>query len=211
MLRPIRNPIVIAGDMNTTGEDGSVISIKSAALKKINDPGFWATEGVKYATGVGFAMGVTTFAFKSTKFQGDPTASGVMLLAANPEQKFFKTLKAYRFSDGAQVDFRGDAALSANGREGTLSNSNERAGKGFVTTFALPRTFATKGKFKLDWIFVKAYVRNDSKKADTYRFAPAFARSMNEVNEALEDPLSDHAPISVDLPLAQPALPISSQ
>jgi endonuclease/exonuclease/phosphatase family metal-dependent hydrolase len=88
MIRPIHNPVIVAGDMNTTGEDGSVLSLKSAALKKINDPAFWATQGVKYATGVGLVMDLASFGFKRTKFQGDPTASGVPLLAANPEQRF---------------------------------------------------------------------------------------------------------------------------
>ena len=207
LLRPIRNPVIIAGDMNTTGADGSVTSITSAALKKMNDPAFWATKGIKYATGVGLAMDVATFGFKTTKFQGDPTASGVPLLAANPEQGFFKDLDKYRFDDGTRIDFRGDAGLSLNGREGTLGNSNERGGKGFVTTYALPRTLGAKGKFKLDWIFVKAYLKEDDSAADSYRFAPGFARTMNEANEALDEPLSDHAAISVDLPITRPASP----
>jgi endonuclease/exonuclease/phosphatase family metal-dependent hydrolase len=209
LLHPIHNPIVIAGDMNTTGADGSVISITSYALKKMNDPAFWATKGIKYATGVGFAMDIASFTFKTTKFQGDPTASGIPLLAANPEQGLFKDLDDYRFEDGTRVDFRGDAELSANGREGTLSNSNERAGKGFVTTFELPRTFGAVGKYKLDWIFVKDYHGDDAKAADSYRFAPSFARSMNAANDALEEPLSDHAPVSADFPLTRPALQAS--
>jgi endonuclease/exonuclease/phosphatase family metal-dependent hydrolase len=209
LLHPIHNPIVIAGDMNTTGADGSVISITSYALKKMNDPAFWATKGIKYATGVGFAMDIASFTFKTTKFQGDPTASGVPFLAANPEQKLFKDLGNYRFEDGTRVDLRGDAELSANGREGTLSNSNERAGKGFVTTFALPRTFGAVGKYKLDWIFAKGYLGDDAKAADSYRFAPTFARSMNAANDALEEPLSDHAPVSADFPLTRPALQAS--
>ena len=94
-----------------------------------------------------------------------------------------------------------------NGREGTLGNSNERASKGFVTTFGLPRTLGAVGKFRLDWIFVKGYLKDDPGATDSYRFAPAFARTMNEANEALNPPLSDHAAISVDLPITQPALP----
>jgi endonuclease/exonuclease/phosphatase family metal-dependent hydrolase len=207
MVGPIHNPVVIAGDMNTTGTDGSVTSIKSAALKKLNSPSFWATQGVKYATGVGLAMDVASFGFKTTKFQGDPTASGVPLLAANPEQNFFQELQKYRFDDGTRIDFRGDEGLSLNGRDGTLGNSNERAAKGFVTTFSLPRTLGAKGKFRLDWIFVKAYLKDDSKTADSYRFAPGFARTMDDTNQALAEPLSDHAAISVDLAITQPASP----
>jgi hypothetical protein len=94
-----------------------------------------------------------------------------------------------------------------NGRGGTLGNSNERASKGFVTTFALPRTLGAVGKFRLDWIFVKGYLKDDPAAADSYRFAPGLARTMNESNEALNQSLSDHAAISVDLPITQPALP----
>ena len=211
MIRPIHNPVVIAGDMNTMGQDGTNLSLKSAALKKINDPAFWATQGVKYATGVGLIIDVASFGFKTAKFQADPTASGVPLLAANPEQGFFKDLDKYRFDDGTRIDFRGDATLSVNGRGGTLGNSNERASKGFVTTFALPRTLGAVGKFRLDWIFVKSYLKDDPGAADSYRFAPAFARTMNETNEALDPRLSDHAAISVDLPITQPALPGSKK
>src|ERR1700733_2165187 len=206
MIRPISNPLVVAGDMNTTGMDGSVLNIKSAVVKKLNSPTFWATQGVKYATGVGFVMDAITFTFKSTKFQGDPTASGVPLLAPNPEEPFFDQLEKYRFDDGTRLDFRGDEELSINHRDGTLGNSNERASKGFVTTFSLPRTLGAKGKFKLDWIFVKAYLKDDSGASDSYRFAPSFARTLDDANEALAEPLSDHAAISVDLPLVQPAL-----
>ncbi len=211
MARSIPNPVVIAGDMNTTGHDGTVLNIKSALVKKLNDPAFWATQGVKYATGVGLIMDVASFGFKTAKFQADPTASGVPLLAANPEQGFFKDLNKYRFDDGTRIDFRGNAELSVNGRTGTLSNSNERASKGFVTTFDLPRTFAALGKFRLDWIFVRAYLKDNPETADSYRFAPSFARTMNEVNNALDPRLSDHAPISVDLPITQPALPGSKK
>ena len=211
MIRPIHNPVVIAGDMNTMGQDGTNLSLKSAALKKINDPAFWATQGVKYATGVGLIIDVASFGFKTAKFQADPTASGVPLLAANPEQRFFKDLDKYRFDDGTRIDFRGDATLSVNGRGGTLGNSNERASKGFVITFALPRTLGAVGKFRLDWIFVKSYLKDDPEAADSYRFAPAFARTMNETNEALDPRLSDHAAISVDLPITQPAMPGSKK
>jgi endonuclease/exonuclease/phosphatase family metal-dependent hydrolase len=211
MIRPIHNPLIVAGDMNTTGKDGSVLSIKSAVLKKLNSPTFWATQGIKYATGVGAVMDVASFTFKTTKFQGDPTASGVPLLAPNPEKGFFDDVERYRFDDGTRIDFRGDEELSVNDRDGTLGNSNERASKGFVTTFSLPRTLGPKGKFKLDWIFVKGYLKEDAGTADSYRFAPGFARTLDDANEALDDPLSDHAAISVDLPLVQPALPGSKK
>ena len=65
-------------------------------------------------------MDVAGLAFKTTKFQSDPTASGVPLLAANPEQGLFKEINKFRFDDQTRLDFRGDAALSVLGRQGTL-------------------------------------------------------------------------------------------
>ncbi len=206
-IKPISHPVIVAGDMNTTGADGSVTSIKYALMKKLNDPSYWATKGVKYATGVGFGMDVAGLAFKTTKFQSDPTASGVPLLAANPEQGLFRDLNKFRFDDKTRLDYRGDAALSVLGRSGTLGNSNERGNKGFMTTFALPRTLGIVGKYRLDWIFVKAYLNDDPASPDSYRFAPHFARTMNEANEVFADFLSDHAAISVDLPIVQSAAP----
>ena len=54
-----------------------------------------------------------------------------------------------------------------------------------MTTFALPRTLGIVGKYRLDWIFVKAYLKDDPTSADSYRFAPHFARTMNEANEVI--------------------------
>ena len=50
---------------------------------------------------------------------------------------------------------------------------------------------------------MKSYLKDDSGAADSYRFASAFARTMNETNEALDSRLSDYA---ADLPMTQPAL-----
>jgi hypothetical protein len=62
-------------------------------------------------------------------------------------------LKDFRFDDGGAFDFRGSKEHSIGRSEETLSDSNERASKGFVSTLEL------KGKItvelKLDWIFVK--------------------------------------------------------
>ena len=115
--------------MNTTGADGTVLSIKSAVLKKLIDPSYWATKGVKYATGVGFGMDIAGLAFKTTKFQSDPTASGVPLLAANPEQGLFKELNKFRFDDQMRFDYRGDADsryLAARGPWATRTSAAAR-------------------------------------------------------------------------------------
>jgi hypothetical protein len=59
---------------------------------------------------------------------------------------------------------------------------------------------------KLDWILVKAYATDPRDDTQPYRFAPHFARTLGSINYALDTRLSDHNPISVDLPFAEPVL-----
>ena len=41
----------------------------------------------------------------------------------------------------------------------------------------------------------------------TITAAPAFAQTMDDANQALDEPLSDHSAITVVLPLVRPASP----
>ena len=58
----------------------------------------------------------------------------VRFVSKNPEEKFFTTLKDFRFQDGGAFDFRGSKQISVGGSEETLSDSNVRASKRFVST-----------------------------------------------------------------------------
>jgi hypothetical protein len=91
----------------------------------------------------------------------------------------------------------------AYGVEFTLANSNQRDVKGFATTFQFERALEVVGKVKLDWIFVKAYLASPRDDNGRYRFAPRFARTLGSINYALPTRLSDHDPISVDLPFGE--------
>jgi hypothetical protein len=130
----------------------------------------------------------------------DPTAKNIPLLAPNPEEGFFKMLEDFRFDDGTVFDFRGADERTVSGYGGTLGNSNERDAKGFVVTFGVDRTVGPIGKAKLDWVFVKPYIEDPDDEHGPYIFAPHFGRTLGEFNEALDRRLSDHRPISVDLP-----------
>jgi len=57
------------------------------------------------------------------------------------------------------------------------------------------------GRYKLDWFFVKPLIRHSSGNGMSYEFAPHFPVTMRELNGAVPDGVSDHAPITVDLPL----------
>ena len=136
-----------------------------------------------------------------------PTAHSVPLLGENPEAKFFTTLHRFRFADGGILDFRGNRERSSNLREGKLADSNERGEKGFVPTNELGRTYGPTGQYKIDWIFVKPPEYSDSDPAKmSYRFAPHFGRTLKALNYAIPERISDHSPITVDLPLSEPPL-----
>jgi len=58
---------------------------------------------------------------------------------------------------------------------------------------------------KLDWIFVKPPSLGEPYSKDApHKFAPHFGRTLKLLNEAVKERISDHAPIMVDLPLAEP-------
>ena len=199
-LRDVRTPVILAGDLNTTGADSSPTSIKKQVYQRLGSAEFWVNTVAKYASGVGLAYDVVRGGVNTYKNLDDPTARNVPLFGPNPEAEMFHVLEDFRFRDGLAFDFRGDDKRTINGTHGTLANSNQRDTKGFVTTFEFPRTLVVVGKMKLDWIFVKAYLTDPRDDRQTYRFAPHFARDLASVNYALPRRLSDHDPISVDLP-----------
>jgi hypothetical protein len=138
----------------------------------------------------------------------DPTVKSIPLISPNPERKFFTTLENFRFSDGGAFDFRGDASRSRGSKGKPLSNSNERGRMGFVTTYQVKRPIGFIGKYKLDWIFVKPAKLTDSTDlGQSYLFAPHFGQTLTDINEILEDRISDHRPIIVELPLSEARLP----
>ncbi len=203
-LAAINHPVIVAGDFNTTSGDTSPTSIKREVYRTLGSSKFWATKGIKYATGLGLAYDVMTGGVNLVKNYNDPTAKDVPVVAPNPEYDLFRMLEDFRFEDGTTFDFRGDKDRSINGSEGTLGNSNQRESKGFASTYSVERSLASTGKLKLDWILVKPYVEDPRDPSQPYRFAPHYARTMREINYALDDRISDHNPISVDLPFQEP-------
>ena len=127
-------------------------------------------------------------------------------LADNPERALFQSIEKFRFDDGTVFDFRGEEDRTDPPTTGTLADSNQRAAKGFTTTFQFERTLGPKGKFRLDWIFVKAYGEDPRDPKGPYRDAPHFAHTLDSINYAFAERLSDHSPISVDLPFEEPKL-----
>ena len=198
--------VVLAGDMNTSTHDGTPLSIERALKNRLGSKSFWAKQALGILTGVRLPTLLLT-GMNAYRTQADPTVRSIPLVASNPEADFFDKLKDFRFADGNSFDFRGERERSIDRQDGPLANSNERGDKGFITTFEVERTIAFVGKFKLDWIFVKPLSLTEPYAKDQpHRFAPHFGRTLKMLNEALKDRISDHAPIMVDLPIADPVL-----
>lgn len=136
----------------------------------------------------------------------DRTPDDIADMFSHPVKPLFTLIQNYRFADGGAFDFRGDSKRSINGKDGTLANSNQRGLIGFKTTFSVKRPIAAlgAGKYRLDWVFVKSFLKNSYDKTGPYRLAPHFGETLEELNTSLKQPISDHHPNVVDLPLQEP-------
>jgi endonuclease/exonuclease/phosphatase family metal-dependent hydrolase len=206
-IKDIKHPVILAGDMNTSGKDLRPTSIQRELAKRFGSSKFWIKRGLGYALGYGLVEDIFLGGISFGRSQGDPTVKHIPFISPNPERKFFDTLESFRFADGKAFDFRGDDERSSNGRENKLANSNQRAVKGFVTTYQVKRPFKFIGKYKLDWFFVKPANITDADKDDQpYRFAPHYGRTLFRISAAIEDRISDHHPLLIDLPLGEPRI-----
>ena len=201
-IKDIDNPVVVAGDMNTTTKDATPTSLRREIMRRFGSKKFWIKQSVKFLMGLSWANALLLDGFNEYRKQADPTVRSIPFLATNPEAKFFEVLKKFRFSDGGAFDFRGDRGRSVGDSNSPLANSNQRGAKGFITTLEVERPIGFVGKFKLDWIFVKPPgLKAPHGDGQPYIFAPHFGRTLKELNRSLEDRISDHDPLIVDLPL----------
>jgi endonuclease/exonuclease/phosphatase family metal-dependent hydrolase len=210
-VRDTNNPVIIAGDMNTTGSDSTPTSIQNMLYKRYGSADFWTTKGVQWATGVGI---IYTGAKAIGKLSGiqyriDPTSANIPGASPNLERGFFSSLEKFRFSDGKAIDFRGVPTRTVNGTAGTLADSNQRQGAGFTPTFSAELIWGKVklAKFKLDWFFVKANIDSPREAKGSFLFAPQFARTLVNLNNSPPEPIADHSPITVELPFGEPAQP----
>ncbi len=203
-VQTIRNPVVFAGDLNTTGRTNTPTSVRNEIMSRVTDYQFWIGQTISWFHPLGIWQHMLT---PVRYFHGynDPTAFHLPIVWNNREQPLFRSVERFRFADGRGFDFRGEPARTLNGRGGTLADSNERARKGFIPTYAFARDYGgLVGRFKLDWIFVKPHTASPRRGDQPWLLAPAFPRTMRELNQATPDRLSDHPPITVDLQLAEP-------
>jgi hypothetical protein len=204
-IKEVEHPVIVAGDLNTSGTDGTPTSIRREILNRVKNYEFWVMQALRWGTPASLPL---TMLMPVNYFKNylDPTSTHLPVIGSNKEAILFRHVERFRFVDRMAFDFRGEAEHNSNDKSRTLANSNQRARKGFEPTFTLKRDFGgLVGRYKLDWIFVKPYIPHPRGKGMSYQFAPHFPLTMRDLNNAVPDGISDHAPITVDLPLSDPA------
>lgn len=206
-VKGVRNPVIVAGDMNTSTRDATPTSVQREIKKRLGSKKFWIEKGLGWLTGIEIPRSIFLRGYNEYRKQADPTVRSIPFVAPNPEADFFDELKDFRFADGGAFDFRGERRRSVGDKTDPLANSNQRGGKGFVTTYEVERTIGFVGRFKLDWIFVKPPgLTEPYDERGPHRLAPHFGRTLKSLNDSIEDRISDHSPVVVDLPLEEPTI-----
>jgi len=205
-IKGIKHPVIVVGDFNAAPDDLSPTSAWRVAERAAKNPETWVALGTNALLPHALVLNTTRFATKFTKNLNDPFAPDIRVVSPNPLKPMFKMIEDYRFKDGGAFDFRGDTQCSINSKNKMLANSNERGTKGFKTTWRVKRPISIIGKYRLDWVFVKSYLKDPFDKLSTYRFAPHFGETLEEMNTSLITPISDHHPNVVDLPFGEPNL-----
>ena len=203
-VRSVQNPVILAGDFNTTSRDNTPTSIRNEIMKRVTDYKFWVGQVISYFNPLGWGK-LALYPLHYFHGFNDPTAYHLPIVWDNRERPLFDYIEHFRFDDGHTFDFRGGRNLTAPPRGSTLANSNARQWKGFVPTYAFARDYGgVVGRFKLDWVMVKDFATNPRTGDRPLKFAPTFPITMQELNDAPHDRISDHPPITVDLPLTEP-------
>ncbi len=186
------HPLVIGGDMNTTGNYGGHRSVKRTAWdlvigQTVESHGFWLRVfGVSLPMGVGMGINGGKAAFSKLSLTQNPTRVDLKWLRPNPEGHLFSFLKDVGFV------FEGGKEISTFGKDqGPWSSTNARDKLGFEGTHYLNRTYGSEGVSKLDWFFVKPTGDRCA--------VPRFPRTLGRLYEGIaKDQFpSDHVPITL--------------
>lgn len=206
-IRHIQNPVILVGDFNAAWRDLSPTSIRRAAWRTLKDPTTWLSVIVGNTSPYGFTINFLRLTSNLTKNLFNPVAPHVPIIMPNHTKKMFTTIENFRFSDRRAFDFRGDKERSINNKQKMLANSNQRGRKGFKTSFSVTRPIAKFiGLYRLDWAFVKPYINDPNDTDAPYRFAPHFGEIFQDLNNSLDEKISDHHPLCVDLPFNEPSI-----
>lgn len=200
-IKSIKNPVIVGGDMNTAVHNAAPLDTKKTHKSLLNRfVSKLKVYNIPYKLAIVPLMSLPNAARKGY----DPSIKSIPIFSVNPERGLFNLVRNFEFDDNCHFDFRSTPGKFM-GHSGSLANSNERRHKGFVATYQFEKPHFI-GKFKLDWLFVKAYCEKPDDKNCTYKMAPHFGMTLFDLNNQFHHRIADHAPITVDLPLEDPGL-----
>lgn len=197
----LSNPVIVAGDFNTMGHNAHPQTFKQGFIKSLTSLHFWLAQGLFFLTPIP-GLGYVLYPVNYFKNSHDPTAVNIPILAPNREQPLFHDVHEFHFADGSAFLWHGDKNRSLGQRGRTLSDTNQRAWKGFAPTFFFAKTYhGLVGTSKIDWFFVKPESKDRQVTTEPFPLAPFFGRTLPQVNTALGKRISDHCPTTLDIVL----------
>lgn len=201
-IKDIPNPAVLAGNFNTSTYNHNPKSFGGMIKDKLTDPDSLIELSAMPFLALGVVGGwFIRPAIDATRKVSDPTVMSIPILSPNREKRMFNRLRRFRFDDGYAFDFRGNKDTSINQSNKLLSSSNERAMKGFVSTYQTKRNLGISN-FKLSWIIGKGYNKKPLPQTNAIeKMAPHFGRTLFSLNYEYKFPISMQAPIVADFPL----------
>ena len=206
-IKTNKNPVILAGDFNNFENSAESTSIKRIVTRRISDPAYLIRTVATYFNPYGLTTNAASNTIGFARKYCDPTVRGIPIILPNKARGLFKLIQDFEFDDNNHFDFTGTKQFSSKARKGYLSNSNQRAKKGFVETFEFKRSFKV-AKYKIDWIMVKplrlaACHDYDFEDLD-YRcknYFPAFGKTLKDLNFSPKNlvSISDHSPVSLQI------------
>jgi hypothetical protein len=80
-IQDVHNPLILAGDMNTTGKDGSPMSVRGELIRLVKDYEFWIKQSLNWFTPVSLPS-YALMPFNFWRTYRDPTATHIPLFAS---------------------------------------------------------------------------------------------------------------------------------
>lgn len=209
-IKDIENPVILAGNLNTSTYNHQPKGGKNIVKNKFSDPDALADTAFFILVPVGMVLSwMVRPVFDIFRKVNDPTVISIPILSPNREKKMFNALKRFEFDDGYKFDFRGNPETSVNNSSKMFSSSNERGKKGYITTYKTKRSLGISN-YKLSWIIAKGYnTTNKSHKKACEKMAPHFGKTLYTLNFSYAQPISIQAPITAVFPLCDYKNPVT--
>jgi hypothetical protein len=103
-IRDVANPVILAGDLNTTGTGGAPTSIRREIVNRVKNYEFWVTQALSWGTPASLPMTVLT-PVKHFKNYLDPTSTHVPVVFGNREASLFRHIEKFQFATAGRSTF----------------------------------------------------------------------------------------------------------